>query len=129
MRTPSTPIPLWAACPPKAEAVSYLYKNLSLTSALNSPENVTPSAFKGVISEVAQSCLSLCDPTDSSLPGSAVHGIFQARILEWAAISFSKTSNKDNTNKDDRNSLVIKSLLGELRSHKPHGMAKIIKKG
>ena len=61
-------------------------------------------------------------------PGSVVHGIFQARILEWAAISFSKTSNKDNTNKDDRNSLVIKSLLGELRSHKPHGMAKIIKK-
>ena len=33
--------------------------------------------------------LTLCDPTDGSLPGSAVHGIFQARILEWAAISFS----------------------------------------
>ena len=48
--------------------------------------------------------------------------------MEWAVISFSKRSNKDNINKDDRNSLVIKSLLGELRSHKPHGMAKIIKK-
>ena len=33
-----------------------------------------------------QSCPTLCDPMDSSLPGSAVHGIFQARILEWAVI-------------------------------------------
>ena len=40
-------------------------------------------------SEVAQSCPTLCDPMDSSLLGSAIHGIFQARILEWAAISFS----------------------------------------
>ena len=39
--------------------------------------------------EVAQSCLTLCDPTDGSLPGSAIHGIFQARILEWAVISSS----------------------------------------
>ena len=36
------------------------------------------------------SCPALSDPTDSSLPGSAVRGIFQARILEWAAISFSR---------------------------------------
>ena len=41
-------------------------------------------------SEVAQSCPILCDPMDCSLPGSSVHGIFQARILEWVAISFSK---------------------------------------
>ena len=34
-------------------------------------------------SEVAQSCLTLCDPMDRSLPGSSVHGIFQARVLEW----------------------------------------------
>ena len=38
---------------------------------------------------VAQSCPSLCDPTDYSPPGSSVHGILQARILEWVAISFS----------------------------------------
>ena len=38
---------------------------------------------------VAQSCASLCDFTDYSLPGSSVHGILQARILEWVAISFS----------------------------------------
>ena len=40
-------------------------------------------------SEVAQSCPTLSDPMDCSLPGSSVHGIFQARILEWGAIAFS----------------------------------------
>ena len=40
-------------------------------------------------SEVAQSCLTLSDPMDCSLPGSSVHGIFQARVLEWVAIAFS----------------------------------------
>ena len=39
---------------------------------------------------VVQLCLTLCDPMDCSLLGSSVHGIFQARILEWIAISFSK---------------------------------------
>ena len=38
-------------------------------------------------SEVAQSCLTLSDPMDCSLPGSSVHWIFQARILEWGAIA------------------------------------------
>ena len=37
-------------------------------------------------SEVAQSCPTLRDPMDCSLPGSSVHGIFQARVLEWGAI-------------------------------------------
>ena len=40
-------------------------------------------------SEVAQSYLTLCDSMDYSLPGSSVHGIFQARVLEWGAIAFS----------------------------------------
>ena len=40
-------------------------------------------------SEVVQSCLTLRDPMDCSLPGSSVHGIFQARVLEWGAIAFS----------------------------------------
>ena len=40
-------------------------------------------------SEVAQSCLTLSNPMDYSLPGTSVHGIFQARILEWVAIAFS----------------------------------------
>ena len=40
-------------------------------------------------SEVAQSCPTLSDPMDCSLPGSSVHGIFQAGVLEWGAIAFS----------------------------------------
>ena len=40
-------------------------------------------------SEVAQSCLALRDPMDRSLPGLSIHGIFQARVLEWGAIAFS----------------------------------------
>ena len=39
--------------------------------------------------EVAQSCLTLRNPMDCSLPGSSVHGISQARVLEWGAIAFS----------------------------------------
>ena len=44
------------------------------------------------VSEVAQSCPTLWDPVDCSPPGSSVHGILQARILEWVAISFSRGS-------------------------------------
>ena len=43
-------------------------------------------------SEVAQSCLALSDPMDCSLTDSSVHGIFQARVLEWGAIAFSDSS-------------------------------------
>ena len=45
-------------------------------------------------SEVAQSCPTLCDPMDCSPPGSSAHGILQARILEWVAISFSRGSSR-----------------------------------
>ena len=41
---------------------------------------------------IAKLCLTLCNPMDYSLPGSSVHGIFQARILKWVAISFSRGS-------------------------------------
>ena len=43
---------------------------------------------------VAQSCLTLCNPMDFSPPGSSVHGIFKARILEWVAISFFRESSQ-----------------------------------
>ena len=45
-------------------------------------------------SEIAQSCPTLSDPMDCSLPGSSVHGIFQARVLEWGAIAFSALNTK-----------------------------------
>ena len=43
-------------------------------------------------SEVAQSCATLSDPMDYSLPGSSIHEIFQARVLEWGAVAFSEKS-------------------------------------
>ena len=45
-------------------------------------------------SEVAQSCPTLSDPVDCSLPRSSIHGIFQARVLEWGAIAFSDYNTK-----------------------------------
>ena len=64
-------------------------------------------------SEVAQSCLTLSDPMDCSLPGSSIHGIFQARVLEWGAISFS-------VNKIYQVSSTIGSLGNELIHTKIH---------
>ena len=46
------------------------------------------------ISELAQSCPTLCDPMDCSPPGSSLHGILQARIVEWIAISFSRGTSR-----------------------------------
>ena len=43
---------------------------------------------------IAQMCLTLCDPMDRNPPGSSVHGILQARILEWVAILFSRGSSR-----------------------------------
>ena len=48
-----------------------------------------------VCANLVQSCLTLCDPMDCSLPGSSVHGSFQARVLEWGAIAFSKEVSTD----------------------------------
>ena len=49
-----------------------------------------PSPMREI--EVAQLCLTPSDPMDRSLPGSSIHGIFQARVLEWGAIAFSDSS-------------------------------------
>ena len=51
------------------------------------------SCTQGVLeseSEVAQLCLTLCDPMECSLPGSSIHGVSLARVLEWVAVSFSR---------------------------------------
>ena len=60
--------------------------------------------------EVAQSCPTLSDPMDCSLPGSSVPGIFQARVLEWGAIAFSMT-NLDNVLKSRDVTLPTKVRL------------------
>ena len=71
----------WAAIDGVAQSRTRL-KRLSSSSSSSSRENKSES-------EVAQSCPTLSNPMDSRLPGSSVHGIFQARILEWGAIAFS----------------------------------------
>ena len=59
-------------------------------------EGVVKEGFHRVMDEVhpksLQSCPTLCDPMNCSLPGSSVHGILEARILEWVAISISRGS-------------------------------------
>ena len=71
----------------------FLHASSTISSHLSTP---APQDAQVVLkwSEVCQSCPALCGPMDCSLPGSAVHGIFQARILEWAAISFSRGSSQ-----------------------------------
>ena len=63
-----------------------------LTKTNNSKYGRTEESESERESEVAQSCPTLCDPVDCSPTGSSVHGILQARILEWVAISFSRGS-------------------------------------
>ena len=60
-------------------------------SGLLGEKSLEGKAFK---KKVAQSCPTLCDPVDCSLPGPSVHGILQERILEWVAISFSRGSSR-----------------------------------
>ena len=61
-------------------------------------------------SEVAQSCPTLSDPMDCSLPGASVHGIFQASVLEWGAIAFSESRTS--------NSEIQKKIEQYLQNHK-----------
>ena len=60
--------------------------------------------------EVAQSCLTLSDPMDCSLPGSSVHGIFQARVLEWGASDFSEMKDYSVIKKNEIMSLAATSM-------------------
>ena len=63
-------------------------------TSLYSQEQYRRVPLLHTLSEVAQSCPTLCDPMDCSLPGSSAHGIFQTRVLEWVAISFSRGSSQ-----------------------------------
>ena len=68
-----------------------LWAPLRLLTSRSITINLCPFESK---SEVTQSCPTLCDPKDYSLPGSSVHGIFQARVLEWVATAFSRGSSQ-----------------------------------
>ena len=59
-----------------------------------------------VKSEVVQLCPTLSDPMDCSLPGSSVHGIFQARVLEWGAIAFSVSIMSSKSNHVAENGII-----------------------
>ena len=58
-------------------------------SSASRPRRDTAAAADASVAAL-QSCPTLCDPINSSLPGSAIHGIFQAKVLEWVATAFSK---------------------------------------
>ena len=83
-------------------------------------------------SEVTQSCPTLSDPTDCSPPGSSIHGILQARVLEWVAMAFSvpayKISEKTKTWALDGITDSMDASLSELRElvidREVHGVAK-----
>ena len=67
-------------------------------------------------SEVAESCPTLSDPMDYSLPGSSVHGIFQARVLEWGAIAFSIEIHNQHIFRDVVHEVYRAQALGDERS-------------
>ena len=69
-----------------------LFPSVSMFSKLFSIKFIPCHYMEVKWSKVAQSCPTLCDPMDGSVPGSCVHGIFQARIFEWVAIFFSRRS-------------------------------------
>ena len=71
-----------------------------------------------VLCLVAQTCPTLCDPMDCSLPGSSVHRLFQARILEWVAISFSRRSFQP------RDQTWVSCITGRFSTTEPPGKPK-----
>ena len=82
----------WECCIlvcPESEATTKKNRCVSFLTTV-----VTVNNHQRSESEVAQPCPTLCDPMGCSLPGSSVHGIFQARVLEWVAISFSRGSSQ-----------------------------------
>ena len=77
--------------PSPSSLCSSVQKQVDISPLLRSPPLLVPIMVQNVIYSkvlVAHSCPTLCDRMDCSLPGSSVHGILQARILEWVAIPF-----------------------------------------
>ena len=82
----------WTKWKGKPRRRGYLYRYGWLTLLYNRNEHNTVKQLWEMKVLIAQSCLTLCDPVDYSLPSSSVHGILQAWILEWVAIPFSRGS-------------------------------------
>ena len=85
-------------------------------------------------SEVTQSCLTLCNPLDCSLPGFSIHGTFQARVLEWVAIAFSITQSNDVNNMysffpKDIKAIDVLSFLLALTNHCEILLLQVFKRG
>ena len=80
-------------------SLCHVHKNILLFMSIIIYQDIGISMYlcfcvKESESEVAQLCLTLCDPLYYSLPGFSVHGVFQARVLEWVAIAFSRGSSQ-----------------------------------
>ena len=75
-----------------ADQLALILKYRPYPLVLPGRPNVVMHAY--VCAKLLQSCLTLCDPTDCSLPGSSVHAILQAKILEWVAIPFPRGSSQ-----------------------------------
>ena len=80
----------------KVEAVrDFIFLGSKITADSDCSHEIKRRLFLGrkamtnLAAKLLQSCPNLCDPIDGSPPGSSVHGIFQARVLEWGAIAFS----------------------------------------
>ena len=65
----------------------WIHVSVWLSALCCAPETTTTLLINHAAAKSLQSCLTLCDPTEASLPGSSVHGSFQARVLEWVAHS------------------------------------------
>ena len=83
-------------------------------------------------SELTQSCPTLCDPMDCSLPGSSIHGIFQARVLEWGVIAFFKHVTKETHKKSSphrqnnlHEKLFLRSVREDCRNIEMYGYKKV----
>ena len=77
----------------------WAYSETKLNSLPHSAKNSTLNFnYAAAAAKLLQSCPTLRDPMDCSLPGSSTHGIFQARALEWVAIAFSEISIINNAN-------------------------------
>ena len=85
---------LWASPLPSTSSLGLMMGPLPLSFLIQSGFHLVQPQKSESESEVAQSCPTLCDPMDCSLRDSSIHGIFQARELEWVAVSFSRGSSQ-----------------------------------